>query len=104
MLPLPDQATLEDYQAARHVVAAKNRPPLLGRLRCQLWDEGPVAQLMHIGPYGSEAPTVERLHGAIAEADMGMRGCHHEIYISDPDRTAPEKLKTLVRQPVEVNR
>ena len=104
MLPVPDEATSDECRAAIDAVAIKSNPPLLDQLRCQLWDEGPVAQLMHIGPYDAEAPAIARLHDAIADARMGLRGCHHEIYISDPGRTSPEKLKTLVRQPVDLHR
>ena len=43
---------------------------------------------------------MERLHNGIAEAGLVMRGCHHEIYVSDPNRTAPDRLKTVIRQPV----
>jgi len=104
MLPLPAEATADDFRAARDAVAAKTtkRPPLLDQLRCQLWEEGRVVQLMHIGPYEAEAPTIERLHAAIDEAGMGLRGCHHEIYISNPSATAPERMKTLIRQPVDL--
>ena len=101
MLPAPDEATSADFAAAVDTVAAKKRPPLLDQLRFEAWEEGPVAQIMHVGPYDAEAPTMERLHEAIAAAGLRPRGCHHEIYISDPGRTAPERLKTLIRQPVE---
>ena len=101
LLPVPDAATEEDVAAAIDEVARKKRPPLLDRLRCEAWEEGPVAQVMHVGPYAAEPATIERLHGAIGERGLRPRGCHHEIYISDPNRTPPERLKTLLRQPVE---
>ena len=72
----------------------------LERLRCEHWREGAVAQILHEGRYEDEAPTVKRLHEGIAEAGLEMRGCHHEIYVSDPNRTAPDRLKTVIRQPV----
>lgn len=102
MLPVPDEATDADFASAIDEVFAKKRPPLLDQLRCEAWEEGRVAQILHIGPYAAEAPTIERLHRAIAEAGLRPRGCHHEIYIGDPNRTAPDRLKTLIRQPVEV--
>lgn len=102
MLPVPDEAQTDEVQAAIAAVAAKKkRPPLLGELRCQAWDEGPVAQILHIGPYDAEAPTLERLYQAITDAGLTRRGCHHEIYISDPGRTGPDRIKTVLRQPVE---
>jgi hypothetical protein len=100
MLPVPEQCTDADVTSAIDEVFAKKRPPLLDRLRCDTWEEGPVAQTVHIGPYDAEAPTVERLDRAITDAGLAPRGCHHEIYISDPNRTAPDRLKTIIRQPV----
>ena len=101
MLPVPDEATGKEVSAAIDEVRTKKNPPLIDDLRCEEWGEGPVAQIMHIGPYSEEMGTIERLHAAIAEQGMRARGCHHEIYISDPNRTRPERLKTLIRQPVE---
>lgn len=102
MLPVSDEATAEECRAAIAAARAKQHPPLIGQLRCQSWDEGPAAQVMHIGPYDAEAPTIDRLHAAIADAGLRAHGCHHEIYVGDPNRSAPEKLKTLIRQPVQV--
>jgi hypothetical protein len=101
MLPVPDEATDADVNAAIDEVFAKKRPPLLDRLHCEAWEEGPSAQILHVGPYDAEAPTVGHLQRAIAKAGLTPRGCHHEIYISDPNRTAPDRLKTLIRQAVE---
>lgn len=101
MLPVPDEATDADFTSAIDEVFHKKRPPLLDQLRCEEWLEGDVAQILHIGPYDAEAPTIERLHHAIELAGLRARGCHHEIYIGDPNRTAPDRLKTLIRQPVE---
>ena len=75
--------------------------PALERVRFLRWSEGRCAQVMHIGPYAEEAPTIERLHAAIEAAGLRLRGRHHEIYLGDPRRAAPEKLKTILRQPVE---
>lgn len=101
MLPVPDEGTDVDVESAIDEVFAKKRPPLLDQLRCEAWREGRVAQILHVGPYEAEAPTIQRLQAAIAESGLRPIGCHHEIYIGDPNRTAPERLKTLIRQPVE---
>jgi hypothetical protein len=101
MLPVPGQCTDADITSAVDEVFAKKRPPLLEQLRCESWHEGPVAQILHVGPYEEEARTVERLQNGIAEAGLVPRGCHHEIYVSDPNRTAPDRLKTVIRQPVD---
>ncbi|HET7467362.1 MAG TPA: GyrI-like domain-containing protein, partial [Candidatus Dormibacteraeota bacterium] len=100
LLPVPDQATAKDVAAAIAEVKAKKDPPLIDSLRCESWAQGNVAQTMHIGPYGAETPTIERLHAAITENSLTASGCHHEIYISDPNRTKPEKMKTIIRQAV----
>ena len=100
LLPVPAPASKRDVAAAIAEVRAKKRPALLDGVRCEAWEEGRVAQVMHVGPYDAEAPTVERLHHAIEARGLHRRGCHHEIYISDPRRTKPERMKTLIRQPV----
>jgi hypothetical protein len=100
-LPVPALATADEVQAAIAEVARKKNPPVLGRLTTVSWTEGPSAQILHIGPYSAEPPTIERLHAEIASAGLQRRGRHHEVYISDPNRTAPERLKTVIRQPVE---
>ena len=74
--------------------------------RARLWRfrEGLCAQMMHIGPYDAEPASVARMDAFLAESgyrnDLGLRR-HHEIYLGDPARTAPEKLKTVLRHPVE---
>ena len=80
--------------------AADKGIPSLDRLRFEPWTEGLCAQVLHLGPYSEEAPTIEALHAAIRSAGYVVRGRHHEIYLGDPRRSAPEKLRTIVRQPV----
>lgn len=75
--------------------------PALGRLRYERWAEGRCAQLLHVGPYAAEEPSIRRLHEGIAAAGYRARGHHHEIYLGDPRRSAPEKLRTILRHPVE---
>ena len=79
--------------------AKKKNPPALDKVRFANLHEGPAAQMMHIGPYADEAPTIEKIHQFIFDNGGQMSGKHHEIYLSDPRRTAPEKLKTIIRQP-----
>lgn len=70
-------------------------------LRLKRFEEGLCAQTMFIGPYADEGPTIARLHGEFLPANgLIETGKHHEIYLSDPRRTAPEKLRTVIRQPV----
>ena len=72
----------------------------LAKVRLAEFREGLCAQVMHIGPYSSEAPTITRLHEFIRDKGSSLSGKHHEIYLGNPERTAPEKLKTIIRQPV----
>ena len=58
------------------------------------------AQVLHIGPYHEETPAIDRLHAFIQAQGRVLAGRHHEIYLSDPSRTAPERLKTIIRHPV----
>jgi hypothetical protein len=88
-------------EAVEEVRRKKGDLDMLGRLRFERWREGRSAQVMHIGPYSEERPTIERLHAFIAEQGLRQRGAHHEIYLGDPRRGDPAKLKTVLRQPVE---
>ncbi len=74
--------------------------PALPKLRHEEFEEGLCAQIMHVGPYSAERTSIERLHRLIEASGHTISGKHHEIYLSDPGRTAPEKLKTVVRQPM----
>lgn len=64
------------------------------------WREGPSAQILHVGPYEAEGPTLRRLHEGIAAGAMRPRGAHHEIYLNDPYRVGPDRIRTVLRQPV----
>ena len=99
MIMQPDSVTLEVFEAALEKAAQKSLPAL-ERTRLERFAEGPAAQVMHRGPYSTEGPTVAALHAFIAEQGHELAGRHHEIYLSDPRRSAPENMKTILRQPV----
>jgi hypothetical protein len=99
MIAQPDAVTAELFDEARRSVVERKGLAAAARLRLTTFREGPAAQLLHLGPYATEGPTIERLHRAIAERGARLTGKHHEIYLSDPRRSAPEKLRTIVRQP-----
>jgi hypothetical protein len=101
MIAQPDFVTAEQVDEAMKELDRRKNPPALPRLRFESYDEGMAAQILHIGPYAEEGPTIEKLHQFIRESGHEPRGKHHEIYMSDPRRTAPEKLKTVIRQPVQ---
>lgn len=77
----------------------KKGNPALKKLRLEKFTEGKAAQILYFGPYKDEGPTIARLHEFIAEQGGKLSGKHHEIYLSDPRRTAPSKLRTIIRQP-----
>ncbi|MBI5291283.1 MAG: GyrI-like domain-containing protein [Chloroflexi bacterium] len=99
MMMQPEFVTQAMVDEARAQVARKKNPAALPKVRFEVFHEGPCAQIMHIGPYATEGPTIKRLHVFIEEGGHTLRGKHHEIYLSDPRRAAPEKLKTVIRQP-----
>jgi hypothetical protein len=100
MIMQPERVTPELYLEACARAAEKRSPAAIDRLRLERFAEGSAAQLMHIGPYDQEGPTIERLHAFIAGQGYERAGKHHEIYLGDPRRSAPEKLRTIIRQPV----
>jgi len=81
-------------------VEKKKGLPAREKARLETFDEGLCAQIMHIGSYSEERPTIEKLHQYIADTGHKPRGLHHEIYLSDPRRADPAKLKTIIRQPI----
>ncbi len=100
MIMQPDWITNEIFsEVLKGTIAKKGTPP--ETLRFETYDEGLSVQIMHIGPYSEEGPTLERMHHKfIPENGLVWTGHHHEIYIGDPRKSAPETLKTILRQPV----
>jgi hypothetical protein len=103
MIMLPDEVSAEFVDEARAKVAAKKDLPRLGDIRVQTYSEGTSVQILHIGPYSSETPTVHRLLAFAQQRGHQIAGSHHEIYLNDPTRTVPAKLKTVLRYPVSKN-
>ena len=100
LIALPDEATPSELETALDNGRTKLESPYREQLRIESFAEGRAAQLLHLGPYAAERPSIERLHAAISEAGLTPTGRHHELYLGDPRRAAPEKLRTLLRQPV----
>ena len=100
MIAVPDAVTPLEVAAAMEAAARKKDLPAAPLLRLERLGEGLAVQIMHLGPYAEEAPTIERLHAFAAAEGYELRGRHHEIYLGDPRRTAPERLKTVLRHPV----
>lgn len=99
-IALPDEADDSEIEAALAAGRAKLSAPFAASLRVDVFDEGRAAQLLHVGPYAAERPSIERLHAAVAAAGLRLRGRHHEIYLGNPQTSAPERLRTILRQPV----
>jgi hypothetical protein len=97
-LPPIDATFIEQ---AISLARAKKDIAALYALRYERWAEGPSAQIMHIGPYSTEPASIVKLHKAIAEHGSVPRDKHHEIYLGDPRTSAPDKLRTILRQPIQ---
>jgi len=101
MIMQPDIITPDWVELARADLIKKKHPVAASKIRFDAYHEGRSAQIMYFGPYADEGPTIQRLHDFIIESGHPLRGKHHEIYLGDPRRTAPEKLKTVIRQPMQ---
>lgn len=99
MIMQPPEVCEKDVESA---ITALQRKSLasLSKLRFETFHEGRCAQLLHVGPFADEEPAIERLHAFIGERSA-LLGKHHEIYLSDIRRAAPEKWKTIIRQPMQ---
>lgn len=101
MMMQPEWVSEKFYERAFVSVERKKNLPGLRGVRFEAFCEGRAAQIMHIGPFSEEGPTIERVGRFIEERGGQMRGRHHEIYLSDFRRTAPDRLKTVIRHPLE---
>jgi hypothetical protein len=101
MIMQPEWLTEELFERARSQVARAKNPAAISKVRWECYHEGLSVQIMHMGPYSAEGPTIHKLHHEfLPENGYREAGKHHEIYLSDPRKAAPEKLKTVLRQPV----
>ena len=105
MIIQPDIVTQDIFaEMVEQVRKKKGDSPALSKLRLAQFEEGVCVQVMHIGPYATEPTTIERMRAYALENsyqdNVGPNGLHHEIYIGDPRKAAPEKLKTVLRHPL----
>ncbi len=98
MQPAPVDDAL--FAEVREQLSAKKPSPALDAVRLQHFEEGLCAQVMYRGPYADEGPAIAKLRAFIADQGCVPAGKHHEIYLGDPRRSAPEKLKTSICQPM----
>lgn len=100
MMMQPELITQQMTKAAMAEVERKKNPVSLPLVRFEAFKEGKSAQILHIGPFSEEGPTIENVHSFIKENGSHRVGKHHEIYLSDMRRSAPNNWKTIVRQPM----
>ena len=100
MMMQPEFIVSKMVEKAKKEVERKKKPVSLPLVRFETFKEGKAAQILHIGPFSAEGPTIEKVHSFISINGSHRIGKHHEIYLSDIRRAAPEKWKTIVRQPM----
>ncbi len=101
MILQPDQVTIEVFEKGKALFKKKKNPALLEEASFSIFQEGLSAQIMHIGPYDQEGPTIKKLHDFIKDEGYTFNGHHHEIYLGNPQKSKPEKLKTILRHPIK---
>lgn len=99
MIMQPEMINEELIAEAKENLSKKKDLPGRERIRFEPFEEGRAAQILHIGPFSEEGPTIQKVHDYIQEMGFPLKGKHHEIYLSDIRRAAPEKWKTIIRQP-----
>lgn len=101
MIRQPEFVTQKHLDAAITEIEKKEELENLSELKLEEYFEGLSTQILHLGPYSEEQPTIDILHDYINKNDYTFSGKHHEIYLNDPTRTTPENLKTIIRQPIK---
>ncbi len=97
MIMQPNFVSTDTVHAAIAEVKRKKSLPAVSKLRLENFTEGLCAQLLHIGPFSDEGPTIQKVHEFIHSRSI-LAGKHHEIYLSDIRRASPAKWKTIIRQ------
>lgn len=100
MILQPEFISRANVDAAFDEVRKKKNPAALDRVLFETLEEGACVQTLFLGPFSEEGPIIQRMHDVIHAAGKELHGKHHEIYLSDPRRTAPAKLRTILRQPM----
>lgn len=101
LIRMPDFATPDIIKKAKGEVFRKKELDLIKEIKFEIIDEGKCIQIMHLGPYVTEPETIEKMIDFMKQNDHTKNGLHHEIYLSDPRKTVPEKMKTILRQPIK---
>ncbi len=101
MIRQPDFVTEDMLKSTIAELQQKKENESLSKLQFFEFEEGESIQILHIGSYDDEGPTIQKIYNLMEDKGLKMNGRHHEIYLSDPRKTAPEKLRTVIRQPVK---
>lgn len=100
LIRTPDFIGRDELDKATQVLLAKGKPPQTAKVELESLQEGTCVQMLHVGPYCQEQRTIEAMSAFAAESGLTFHGRHHEIYLSDARRVAPERLRTILRHPV----
>jgi hypothetical protein len=101
MIMQPKYVNGDEIKLAIEQVKKRRNLTALPKVRFESFTEGPAAQILYVGPFSAEGPTIKRIHDCIQNSGHLLNGKHHEIYLNNPATTAPEKLKTIIRQPMK---
>jgi hypothetical protein len=101
LIRMPEYITKELMFTVQPVVAKKKKNELVQKIALEKMTEGKCVQIMHIGPYSTEHKTINELMAFIDANRISVSGKHHEIYLSDPRKNKPDKMKTIIRYPVK---
>ena len=101
LIRIPDFVTREQLERAVKTVVNQKQISLAAEIEWFEMEEGKVVQMLHKGPFSEEPETLKQIVAFCEEHRLSKNGLHHEIYLSDPRKTAPEKLKTILREPVK---
>ncbi len=101
VIPMPEYVEAEEVESAIQISIEKKQQSQISEVEFKPLNEGRSIQVLHVGSYEEEGPTLEKIFAFAAEEGLEINGHHHEIYITDPRKTAVEKLKTIIRYPVK---
>jgi len=101
LIRVPDFIGRKDVDEAIATVMKKGKAALAKQVKLEELTEGRCVQMLHVGPYAKEKSALDRMHEMAESSGLHLRGPHHEIYLSDPNRVPPERLRTILRYPIE---
>jgi len=100
IIRMPDFISAKDLKNTIVALKKRGKPQETADVKLETLEEGRCVQMLHVGPYGNEGETISQMLALAAEKGLSCHGLHHEIYLSDPRRVAPERLRTILRLPV----